>query len=142
MAAPELLEIWRGDPVITAYASTAISAGDFACATGGVVSMVTSAGKSSYAASDVMICTNIGNLYQQIIGMAAGDADAAGTYVPVITRGMLILQASNAIVAGRKVTGASASSVCIESTAGVNSIGRALMPSAAGGYFLCLFDVS
>lgn len=121
--------------IITGYARETLSGGVFAYASGaagGILSTV-----DSVATSDILFVKDAsGGLFNGIVLQTA----ASGTPVSILTRGVSVLQASTAIIAGYKVKCDGSNAVeQAAATEGELCIGRALTQAASGGF--CLVDI-
>ena len=127
--------VYLGDgKVITAYAQSAVVAGDVVYSTSGD-DVVTSA-QSSYAATDITVkpMSTANAAAQLSIGVALTSA-ASGAPVSVITQGLFIMSGTN-VTAGTGVVFSGGSAVLYDEAVG-SCIGRALTgTSSAAGKFL------
>ena len=142
----ELREILRGGITLTAYADEAIDSGDLVKASNATDDVVTSAGVSSYATSDIHVsmCNAAGdNLL--CVGIALEDASAAADYITVATDGLYIMRASAAIAEGVSVAFANSTDPqeIVTTTTALTGIGKSLTgASAADTYLIVLLRVA
>ena len=123
-----------------------VTAGNFVKADASSNDVVTSAGLSSYAATDIEISeADAATDYPYVIGIAGTDG-SAGDCIPVYTEGIFIVRAGEAITAGAKLQKAESTDAAeveaLDSTYAEHEIGRALTgASAADKYIIMLLRV-
>ena len=125
--------------IITFTARETISGGMMVFASG--ANNVVGSQTASFASSDLLCAQNAsGNQFNGIALQTAGS----NSILPVQTRGIFLLTASNTVTAGYKVVTDGSHSVAnagsvAGNVAGIRPIGRALTNAASGGY--CVIDI-
>ena len=119
--------------ILTGVSEAVISGGQFIGAAASTAGLVGS-GRDSYTTSDIILKqAATGNNF---LGIAMADA-ASGAELSIATRGFYIVAVSGTAVVGGDLVGCNSDSEVIQSVAGSDFIGRALVP-ASGGEFTIL----
>ena len=117
--------------ILTGYARQVISGGVFVYASG--ATNVVTATPDTFVAGDVLFAIDAsGGLFNGIALHTAGS----NSPIAIATRGVFIVQANGAVIAGMKVKCDGNNAVLENANADDLSIGRALTGAASGGFLL------